>query len=45
MQTFGATAVAVLILFVVDQFLNAGRYSEVVADLLKQLGQLVGINI
>jgi hypothetical protein len=45
MQTFGATAVAALILYVADQFLNAGRYSEVVADALKQVGLLVGINV
>jgi hypothetical protein len=45
MQAFGATAVAALILYVADQFLNAGRYSEVVADALKQVGLLVGINV
>jgi hypothetical protein len=45
MQAFGATAVAALILYVADQFLNAGRYSEVVVDALKQVGLLVGINV
>jgi hypothetical protein len=45
MQAFGATAIAALILYVADQFLNAGRYSEVVADALKQVGLLVGINV
>jgi hypothetical protein len=45
MQALSATAVAALILFVADQFLNAGRYSEVFADALKQVGMLVGINV
>ena len=45
MRFFGATAVAVLILFVADQFLDEGRYSAIVADALKQVGQLVGINV
>jgi hypothetical protein len=44
MQALSATAVTALILFVADQLLNAGRYSEVVADALVQVGLLVGIN-
>jgi hypothetical protein len=43
MQFFGATAVAVLILFVADQFLNDGRYSGVAADVLRHAAMLVGI--
>ena len=45
MQIFGATGVATLILFVADQMLNAGRYSEVAAHVLKQAGLLVGIDV
>jgi hypothetical protein len=45
MRFFGATAVAVLILFVADQFLTEGRYFEIVADALNQIGQSVGINV
>ena len=44
MRPFGATAVATIILYVADQFLNAGRYSDVVADALKHIGLLVGIH-
>jgi hypothetical protein len=44
MQIFGATGVATLILFVADQFLTAGQYSEVAAHALKQVGHLVGID-
>jgi len=43
MQIFGATGVATLILYVADQFLNAGQYSEVAAHALKQVGHLVGV--
>ena len=32
-------------LYVADQFLDEGRYSAIVADALKQVGQLVGINV
>jgi hypothetical protein len=45
MQIFGATGVAALILFVADQFLNAGRYSEVAAHALKHAALLVGIDV
>jgi hypothetical protein len=45
MQIFGATGVATLILFVADQMLNAGRYSEVAAHVLKQAGLLFGIDV
>jgi hypothetical protein len=45
MQALSATAVATLILFVADQFLNAGRYSEVVAHALKHAALLVGIDV
>jgi hypothetical protein len=44
MQTFGATAVASLILFVADQFLHAGQYSEVAAHALRLVGHLVEID-
>jgi hypothetical protein len=45
MRVLGATAVAVVTLFIVDQFLNAGRYSEVVADALIQVGSIVGVRV
>jgi hypothetical protein len=45
MQFLGATAVAVVTLFIVDQFLNAGRYSKVVADVLVQAGSIVGVHV
>jgi hypothetical protein len=45
MKTLGATAVAAVALYVVDQFLTEGRYFVVVADALKQVGQFVGINV
>jgi hypothetical protein len=44
MQALGGTAVAALILVVVDQDMNAGRYSGVVADLLRHACVLVGIH-
>jgi hypothetical protein len=43
MKILGATAVAALALYVTDQFLTEGRYFEIVADALKQVGQFVGI--
>jgi hypothetical protein len=43
-QGLGGTAIASLILFVVDQNWNAGRYSEVAAALLRQACGLVGIH-
>ena len=45
MQALSATAFAALILFVADQFLNARRYFEVVADALMQVGLLVGMRL
>jgi hypothetical protein len=45
MRGIGAAAVAAIILFVVDQFLNAGRYSEVVADALIHVGSIVGVHV
>jgi hypothetical protein len=45
MRGLGATAVAAVILFIVDQLLNAGRYSEVVADALIQVGSIVGVHV
>jgi hypothetical protein len=45
MQALGGTAVAALILFVADQLLNAGRYSDVAADILRHTCGLVGIHI
>jgi hypothetical protein len=45
MRFFGATAVALVTLYVVDQFLNAGRYSEVVAEVLIQVGSIVGVYV
>jgi hypothetical protein len=44
-RSWSAVAVAVVILYVVDQLLNAGRYSEVVADALIQVGSAVGIHV
>jgi hypothetical protein len=45
MRVLGATAVAVVTLYIVDQFLNVGRYSEVVADALIQVGSIVGVRV
>jgi hypothetical protein len=45
MRGLGAAAVAVVILFVVDQLLNAGLYSEVVAEALIQVGSIVGVHV
>ena len=45
MRGIGATAVAAVILFIVDQLLNAGRYSEVVANALIQVGSIAGIHV
>jgi len=45
MRGLGATAVAVVTLFIVDQFLNAGRYSEVVVAALIQVGSIVGVRV
>jgi hypothetical protein len=45
MRFFGATAVALVTLFIVDQFLNAGRYSEVIASVLVQAGSIVRIRV
>jgi hypothetical protein len=44
MKALGGTAFAALILFAADQLLNAGRYSEVVAALLRQACGAVGIH-
>jgi hypothetical protein len=45
MRSLGATAVALVTLFIVDQFLNAGRYSEVVASVLVQAGSVVRVRV
>jgi hypothetical protein len=45
MQALGATAVATVILYVADQFLNSGRYFEVAANVLKQAGWSIGIHV
>jgi hypothetical protein len=45
MQVLSATAVAVVTLFIVDQLLNAGRYSEVVVAALIQAGSIVGVRV
>jgi hypothetical protein len=45
MRGIGAAAVAAVILFIVDQLLNAGRYSEVVANALIQVGSIVGVHV
>jgi hypothetical protein len=45
MRGIGAGAVAAVILFIVDQLLNAGRYSEVIADALIQAGSVVGVRV
>lgn len=45
MRGIGAAAVAAVILFIVDQLLNAGRYSEVVANVLIQAGSIVGVRV
>jgi hypothetical protein len=45
MRFLGATAVALVTLFIVDQFLNAGRYSEVVAAVLVQAGSIVRVRV
>jgi hypothetical protein len=45
MRGVGATAVAAVILFIVDQLLNAGRYSEVVADALIQVESIIGVRV
>jgi hypothetical protein len=44
MQALGGTAVAALILVVVDQDMNGGRYSGVVAELLRHTCTLVGVH-
>ena len=43
MRFLGATAVALVTLL--DQFLNAGRYSEVVASVLVQAGPIVRVRV
>jgi hypothetical protein len=45
MRGISAAAVAAVILFIVDQLLNAGRYSEVIADALIQVGSIVGVHV
>jgi hypothetical protein len=45
MRILGATAVALVTLFIVDQFLNAGRYSEVVASALILIGSIAGVHV
>jgi hypothetical protein len=45
MRGLGATAVAAVILYIVDQLLNAGRYSEVVAEALTHVGSIVGVRV
>jgi hypothetical protein len=45
MRGIGAAAVAAVILFIVDQLLNAGRYSEVVANVLIQVESIVGVHV
>jgi hypothetical protein len=45
MRGIGAAAVAAVILFIVDQLLNAGRYSEVVANVLIQVGSIAGVHV
>jgi hypothetical protein len=45
MQFFGATAVALVTLLIVDQFLNAGRFSEVIASVLVQAGSIVRVRV
>jgi hypothetical protein len=45
MQALGATAIATVILYLADQFLNAGRYSEVAINILKQVGWSIGIHV
>jgi hypothetical protein len=43
MQALGASAVASAILYV-DRELNGGRYSDIVVDVLKHVGWLIGIH-
>jgi hypothetical protein len=45
MQALSATVIATGILFFADQFMNAGRYSDVVVVLLMNVGWLVGIHV
>jgi hypothetical protein len=45
MRGIGAAAVAAAILYTMDQLLNAGRYSEVVAVALIQIGSIVGVRV
>jgi hypothetical protein len=45
MQALGATVVASVILYFVDRDMNDGRYSEIVVDVLRHLGSLVGVHV
>lgn len=44
MQALGGTAVAAAFLIAADHLLNAGRYSEVAGELVRQACGLVGIH-
>jgi hypothetical protein len=45
MLFLGATAITPVTLFIVDHFLNAGRYSEAAASVLVQAGSIVRVRV
>jgi hypothetical protein len=44
MKTFNATVIALVILYVLDQFISDGRHTTVVTGLLRQVGWFVGVH-
>ena len=44
MKAFNAAAIALLILYFLDQFISDGRHTSVVTGLLRQVGWFVGVH-
>jgi hypothetical protein len=45
MRALGATTVASIILYLVDQFVYDGRHTEVLTGMLRQVGWLIGVHV
>jgi hypothetical protein len=44
MKAFNAAAIALVVLYLADQFIDDGRYTIVVTSQLRQLGWFVGVH-
>jgi hypothetical protein len=44
MKAFNAAVIALVVLYVLDQFIDDGRYTTVITGLLRQAGWFVGFH-